>query len=68
VSLKKALDEPLATLPDDQMRVVLDFARFLHARQEQEDWQRFGVRQLARAYGPNEPEYTSPLVVCTKRP
>jgi hypothetical protein len=33
-------------------------AQFLSARQEREEWRRFGARQLARAYGPDEPEYT----------
>ncbi len=58
MSVKKALDELLATFPEDHLREVLDFARFVNARQEREEWRRFGSRQLARAYGPNEPEYT----------
>ncbi|MCI0378034.1 MAG: hypothetical protein L0215_10530 [Gemmataceae bacterium] len=28
------------------------------ARQEQEEWRGFGTQQFARAYGPDEPEYT----------
>ena len=31
----------------------------LHARQEHVEWRQFGAQQLARAYGPNEPEYTA---------
>jgi hypothetical protein len=58
MSIKKSLDEIVATLPEEQLREVLDFARFLHHRREQEEWRRFGARQLARAYGPAEPEYT----------
>jgi hypothetical protein len=58
MSMKKALDELLATFPEDQLREVLDFARFVNARQEREEWRRFGSGQLARAYGPNEPEYS----------
>ena len=52
------VQEILAGLSEDQLREVLDFARFLQARQEQEGWRQFGTSQLARAYGPNEPEYT----------
>jgi hypothetical protein len=52
MSTNKALDELLATLREEQMREVLDFARFLQARQEQEEWRPVGARQLARAYGP----------------
>ncbi len=42
---------------------VLDFARYLcwleqREREERDDWHRFGMKQLANAYGPNEPEYT----------
>ncbi len=58
MSMKTALDDLLATFPEEQLREVLDFAQFLHARQEHEEWQRFGAAQLARAYGPAEPEYT----------
>ena len=68
MSSKKALDELLATFPEEQIRNVLDFARFLHARQEQEDWQRFGARQLARAYGAHEPEYTETDLKPGRRP
>jgi hypothetical protein len=58
MSVKKALDELLATFADEQLQEVLDFARLVNARQERQQWQRFGARQLARAYGPDEPGYT----------
>lgn len=58
MSVKKTLDELLATFADEQLRAVLDFAQFVHARQEREEWRRFGIQQLARAYSPNEPDYT----------
>jgi hypothetical protein len=58
MSVKKTLDELLATLPEDRLREVLDFVHFVNARQEREQWQGFGTSQLARAYGPDEPEYT----------
>jgi hypothetical protein len=58
MSVKKTLDELLATFANEQLQEVLDFAQFVSARQEREDWRRFGVQRLARAYGPDEPEYT----------
>lgn len=56
--VKKALDELLAAFPEDQLREVLDFAQFLTLQQERQEWHRFGMQQLARAYGPDEPEYS----------
>jgi hypothetical protein len=44
-------------MPEDRVREVLDFARFLRSQEDREDWQEFGRRQLARAYGEIEPEY-----------
>jgi hypothetical protein len=58
MSVKKTLDDLLATFPEDQLREILEFAQFVNARQEREEWRRFGAQQLARAYGPDEPEYT----------
>ena len=58
MNVRKALDELLAAFAEEQLREVLDFAQFVNARQEREEWQRFGAQQLARAYGTNEPEYT----------
>jgi hypothetical protein len=58
MSTKNTLYQLLATFPEEQMQLVLDFARFVQTRQEQDEWRRFGARQLARAYGPQEPEYT----------
>lgn len=68
MSMKKALDELLATLREDQLRQVLEFARFLHARQEADEWRRFGARQLAQAYGPDEPEYTQADIKPERQP
>ena len=57
MSVKKTLNQLLATFPEDLLQEVLDFAQFVSARQEREEWRRFGVQQLARAYGPDEQQY-----------
>ena len=52
------LDDVLQGLPENRVQEVLEFARFLSLREDREAWQEFGRRQLARAYGNEEPEYT----------
>jgi hypothetical protein len=63
MTTKEKLFQVLETLPEARLVQVLDFARFVYwlerqARDEVADWQRFGWEQFARAYGPDEPEYT----------
>jgi hypothetical protein len=58
VTAKQALEEVLRHLPESRLGELLDFARFLSWREEREGWQQFGRGQLAKAYGPDEPEYT----------
>lgn len=58
MSDRETLDKVLETLPADKVREVLDFATFLNWQQERDAWRQFGQAQLARAYGPDEPEYT----------
>jgi hypothetical protein len=52
------LDQVLTELPDDLVGEVLDFAKFLSAREERAAWMEFGRAHLARAYGAEEPDYT----------
>jgi hypothetical protein len=59
MSVKENLEQILDNLPEARQREVLDFAEFLSWQQEREEWRRFGKAQFARAYGPNEPEYTT---------
>jgi Protein of unknown function (DUF2281) len=59
MSVKEALDKVLATLPEERLREVLDFAEFLNDKTERSAWRQFGQAQLARAYGPDEPDYSS---------
>src|SRR5262249_19208999 len=59
MTVKEALAGVAAPLPEGRLRQLLDFARFLSREQEQEDWRSFGRAQLARAYGPDEPDYTA---------
>ena len=59
MSVKETLAKILEGLPEERLREVLDFVEFLNAREEREAWRQFGQTQFARAYGPNEPEYTS---------
>ena len=58
VEMKQAIRQVLDELPDDRVREVLDFARFLAQSSEADGWREFGPRQLARAYGDDEPEYS----------
>ncbi|HUT88942.1 MAG TPA: hypothetical protein VMY37_05575 [Thermoguttaceae bacterium] len=57
MSAREALREILDGLPDDRVNEVLDFARFLTGQEERQAWRQFGHDQLARAYGPDEPDY-----------
>jgi hypothetical protein len=52
------LERLLATLSEDRVRQLIDFARFLASEQERQEWQGFGQNLLAEAYGPEEPEYS----------
>jgi hypothetical protein len=58
MTIREALKKVLATLPDERLHEVLDFAEFLSCRDERKAWQQFGQSQLARAYGQDEPEYS----------
>jgi hypothetical protein len=53
-----SLEPLLEGLSEERLRQLIDFARFLASEDEREGWKRFGQAQLARAYGPDEPEYT----------
>lgn len=55
---RATLDSLLETLSEERMRQLVDFARFLAWEDERRDWQRFGQAHLARAFGPDEPDYT----------
>jgi hypothetical protein len=58
MTTREALEEILQGLPEDRVTEVLDFARFLSWQEEREAWRQSGRDQLARAYGPHEPDYT----------
>ena len=57
MTTKERLDGVLRDLPEHRVQEVLDFASFLRNREDRHVWQEFGRRQLARAYGEDEPEY-----------
>lgn len=59
MTVQESLGKVMAALPEPRQREVLDFAEFLSSREEQTAWREFGRAQFARAYGDNEPEYTS---------
>ena len=68
MTVKESLHSLLDTLPEERLREVLDFAEFLRLQEEREGWQEFGRSQFARAYGPDEPEYTLADVKTEARP
>ena len=46
-------------MPEERIHQVLDFVRFIAARSEEAEWRQFGLAQLAKSYGPNEPDYSA---------
>jgi Protein of unknown function (DUF2281) len=58
MSLWDTLEKIVEGLPEERVREVLDFAEFLSWREEREACRQFGPAQFARAYGPNELEYS----------
>jgi hypothetical protein len=59
MTAKDVLEQILLELPENSLDEVLDFAKFLSAKQEdREEWRQFGQSRLSRAYGDDEPEYT----------
>ena len=54
---KDVLEDILQSLPEDRLQEVVDFPRFLSLQEDREAWQEFGRRQIARAFGDDEPEY-----------
>ena len=58
MTTRDALTRVLARLDEERLREVLDFARFVSARDERREWTDLALQGLARAYGPDEPGYT----------
>jgi len=57
MTTREALQQILGELAEHRLSELLDFARFLSWQDERRAWRQFGYVQLARAYGPNEPDY-----------
>jgi hypothetical protein len=58
MEMQKAIQELLQGLPDERVREVLDFTRFIAQANDTDEWRTFGRNQLSRAYGDDEPEYS----------
>lgn len=48
----------IADLSEEQVRELVNFAKFLRWSDERREWREFGQQQFAKAYGDDEPEYT----------
>jgi hypothetical protein len=58
MSTREALQKLLENMPEERLREVVDFAAFLSSQDDRSAWRQFGQAQLARTYGPDEPDYT----------
>ncbi len=58
MTTRQALKDLVEQMGEDELREVLDFARFLSSRAEREAWRGLALAQLERAHGPEESEYT----------
>ncbi len=67
MSVKEALEKALEALPEEKLREVLNFAEFLNGQAERAAWRQFGQAQMARAYGPDEPDYMNADLIKTER-
>ncbi len=58
MTTKDSLTQIAGQLSEEQLRELVLFAEFLAMRDESATWREFGLRQLAKACGDDEPEYT----------
>ena len=58
MTVRESLSKVLESLPEERLSEVLEFAQFLNWQEERREWIQFGQNQLARAYGPDEPDYS----------
>ena len=58
MSTREQLDALLSQLPAEKLTQLLEIARELARDGDREAWQQFGLEQFARAYGPDEPDYS----------
>jgi len=57
MTTRQLLEDLLTDLPEERLQEIVGFAQFVRWRDDQQEWQDFGRRQFASAYGDNEPEY-----------
>jgi hypothetical protein len=58
----------LEGLTEDRIRQLIDYARFLALEQDRQEWLGFGRQRLARAYGPDEPDYSEADIRPNRKP
>ena len=58
MTVRESLSKVLESLPEERLSEVLEFAQFLNWQEERREWIQLGQSQLARAYGPDEPDYS----------
>jgi hypothetical protein len=58
MQLHKDIYQVMEKLPEDKLRQLLDYAKFLAQSPEEREWRDYSREQFARAYGADEPNYT----------
>lgn len=58
MTVRQSLEKVLEELPEARLHEVLDFARFVASRREQEQWIETARHHFAAGYGLDEPEYS----------
>jgi hypothetical protein len=63
MTFRERLDQVLASLPDNRLSEIYDFARYLRWLEQQEKeeraaWTSWSPSQIEQLYGPDDDEYT----------
>jgi hypothetical protein len=58
MSTREQLDAVVSQLPEETLSQLLHIARRMALDKDWAEWERLSQEQFARAYGPDEPEYT----------
>ncbi len=65
--IESCLAKVLAKLPDERLREVFDFARFLALKEEHTMWSSLGAEALAEMYADEEDDYTEADIKTDKK-